>query len=462
MLDTSVTNLSLITIASDLKLDVYYSSWIMTAFGTGLVISFSLASLSVRIISADLALLIACFLFSLASMGCALSETTTEFLGYRFLQGLCSGIGVVTAQSLLVRALGEKRKAMAVSLWGSAFSLAPVAGPLVGAWVTDTFSWHWLFLMNLPLTCLSVFILMPMLKLEKYDEPFESGIFISLFCFALAIASFQFTLDFGEQYGWLADERITFALMLLPISAIVFMCSNQHYQLFDFSVFRDWGFAFATIASCLGNGLIFSSLILLPIWLQKDYQMPILTAGLIVSVASAVAVILVPLMGKYLQAKLFASAAIASLVFSGYSFYLMSQFQVDTSVEEMIMARLVAGIGLSIFTMPLTMLALKNIPAEKIANANAVTMMLRVVSANIFVALSFYSFVQLQRQYLLETSANVDNVTILKYMDGVPPTVMQYLSYQAGTSAMSDIFILVFWIFIAASILLIPLSFRRK
>ena len=462
MLDTSVTNLSLTKIASDLKLDVYYASWIMTSFGTGLVISFSLGNLLLKRYSADMVLLIGCTAFTLASLGCGMSSTAEEFLFYRFLQGLSSGMSVVTSQSLLLRIYGPERKAMAVSLWGSAFSLAPVVGPLVGAWITSHFTWHWLFLINIPLISLCVFILLPVLQPEKNNERIDKKVLLTLILFSVFISSLQYTVDFGEQQGWMGSEIIQATVAIAIAFMFLFTLSNQKTRLFDFSIFKDIRYASATIASCLGNGLIFSSLILLPIWLQKDYEMPMLTAGIVVSVASAVAVIFVPMVGKYLPAKHFTLAAVLSLIFSAMSFGMMSFFTVDTSMETMIWSRLIGGLGLSIFTMPLTMISLQNIPQEKVANANAVSMMLRVVSANLFVGASFYYYLHYKNKFTAEIASNMDATTIAKYQQDFSPEVIGYISKLASTNAMAEIFSIIVMTFVAATVMMLPFLWKRN
>lgn len=460
MLDTSVANLALTNISSSLYIDVYYSSWIMTSFGTGLVISFSLGNLLGKIYSTDAVLVIGVLVFTAASLGCGISTNAAEFLAWRFLQGLGSGVAVVVSQSHLFRMLGESRRTFAISLWGSAFSLAPVMGPLVGAIVTEHLSWRWLFLINIPLMTVSLLILLPDFSLSRAAEKTKALPFTTLFTFALLVASTQYVLDFGEQLGWLDSFSIVIATVISVVSLVAFVNANRRNALFDFRVFRDFNYAIATTVSCLGNGLLFASLVFLPLWMQRDYHMPILEAGVIVSVASGVAAILTPLLGKYLPSRWLGFAAIFSLSITAFSFVLMSQFSLDSSSDYMVLSRIIAGLGLATFTLPLTALALKNIPSQNVVNANAIGLMLRVVSANAFVAIGFTAFNHIRQVKELDYLSTPDRLTNLKYYASIPDGVSSYLSHWFSTSAMTSMFWLSALLFAIFAVAVTPVVMR--
>jgi DHA2 family multidrug resistance protein len=460
MLDTTVANLSLSNIATSLYIDVYHSGWIMTSFGTGLVISFSLGNLLGKVYSNDSVLVIGVIAFVIASLGCGLSTSEIEFLIWRFVQGLGSGIAVVVSQSHLLRILGESRRTLALSLWASAFSLAPVIGPIVGAIITEHLSWRWLFLINVPLMAGSLLILLPAFSLTRAEKVQTRLPFLTLFTFAALVASTQYVLDFGEQLGWLDAPSILSAMVISAISLIAFIKANNRNQLFNFNVFRDINYAVATSISFLGNGLLFASLVFLPIWMQRDYNMPIFEAGLIVSVASGVAAILTPFLGKYLASRWFGIAAIFSLSITSISFVLMSRFSLEVSTDYMIFSRVIAGLGLATFTLPLAALALKNIDASNMVNANAIGLMLRVVFANVFVAVGFTAFNHIRRFKELDFLSTPDRLTILKYHAGVPDGVSSYLSHYFSTGALTNMFLFSAIAFALFAIVVTPVVVR--
>ena len=462
MLDTSIANLALTTISADLHMDVYHASWIMTAFGTGLVISFSLGNLLKPFLSPDAMLALGCIIFIFASYFCGNSQSSSDFLVYRFIQGLSSGLAIVVSQSMLLGIMGEKRRAFAISLWTSAISLAPVLGPVVGAYITEYLSWRWLFLINVPLMSISLFILLPAMKMTfNRQEQSHKGKLVTFLCFALFIASMQYTVDFGELYQWFDSKAIQLSFTMMIGFAIAFFISNQRHVLFDLKIFKVPGYASAIFVSAGGNGLIFASLVFLPVWLQGDYGMPILEAGLIIAVASAVAAISTPIIGKLLSPSMYAPAAALSLLLTATSFALMSQYSLQSSHQYLIFARFVAGMGLAIFTMPLAALALKNVTKEQMINANSVTITLRILCANLFVTLGFIAAIHQTRYNYAQASSGIDRISILNGIEQSASAIYAFQMKLARTDAMNNMFMVSGGIFFFFALIIIPIVIKQ-
>jgi DHA2 family multidrug resistance protein len=462
MLDTSIANLALTTISADLYMDVFHSSFIMTSIGTGLVISFSLGNLLKPYLSNDAMLSLGCVMFIFASYFCGNAQGSTEFLIFRFIQGLSSGLAIIVAQSLMLSIMGEERKAFAISLWVSAISLAPVLGPVVGAYITEYLSWRWLFLINVPLMSLSLFILLPAMTIEIKPKPqHQPGKLLTLLCFATCIASLQYTVDFGEFYQWFNSQKIQVSSLVTIFSALMFLLSNGRFPLFDFSIFKVSGYPSAIFVAAIGNGVIFSSLVFLPVWLQGDYGMPMLEAGLIIAVASAIAAVATPLIGKYLPKDLYAPAATLSLLLTAASFAMMSQFTTETSHQYLIISRFVAGLGLAIFTMPLAALSLKNVSAQQMINANAISITLRILSANLFVTIGFIAAVHQSRFIYAQSSANIDRISILNAMEQPISGLFGYQMKLARTEAMGNMFMVSGAIFFVFSMIILPYIIKQ-
>jgi DHA2 family multidrug resistance protein len=464
MLDTSVANLALPRIATDLHMDLFQASLVTTTFGTGLVVAFSLGTLLSRRISPDLVLTLGCITFLASSYGCGSAVRADVFLACRLFQGLGSGMAAVVAQGLLLRTLGEANRGLAIALWTSAVSLAPLCGPIVGAYVTDFYSWRWLFLLNVPLLATAWLLLARTLDFSPPAER-ERGYrpLGTLAAFAAAVVCMQYVLDFGQSYGWLADPRIRAGAAGAVLAAGLFLVLNDRAgaSIFDLRIFRDRTFAAALPVLCLGNGILFTSILLFGIWLQVDYGLPLAKCGLILAVASGISGLASPFVGKFLPPRMHPAAALVSLVASGLSFWMMAQFTLDTSRQALVMSRVVAGIGLAVFTVPLTSIALSTIAAEKVVNAYAVIMTLRILSSNFFVAAGF---VLLERSVWARRDAVLaawDRGSALKADPAVAATMQAYLDGRVSTDAFTGLAFHGAWFFAAAVVLLLVIAVMR-
>lgn len=301
MLDASIANLILPNIAADLYIDIRFSSWIVTSFGVGMVVAFALSTLLNDYFTTDGSLLLGCTVFMLSSIGCAYSDHINTLLAFRFIQGISSGLILVVSLVTFYHIIGEEKRAFAQSLWGSAITMAPVIGPLCGAVITEVLNWRWLFLVNIPMMTFSVLILLPGFDLRRFKGVHKLNKLWVIVPFSIGVMCIQFVLDFGDVRGWFEDALIQYVTIAAAFSALVFYVVNQRFVLFDFSVFKDTHYAVFTTILCIGNGLIMTSLVMLPLYLRTDYGMPVLIAGMVVSVASGVSAVFSPMVGKYLS-----------------------------------------------------------------------------------------------------------------------------------------------------------------
>ncbi|WP_211036696.1 DHA2 family efflux MFS transporter permease subunit [Pseudoalteromonas luteoviolacea] len=459
MLDTSVANLSLNNIASDLQLDILHASWIMTSFGVGLVIAFPAGTMLSKYISSDSVLLVGGVVFIYSSIGCGLASDDTTFLFNRFLQGLGSGMTLVVAQNLMLRIMGEDKRAFAISLWSSAISIAPVLGPVVGAYITDSYHWRWLFLLNVPLIGGSMLILLSYLALGLSEERSESNKYqlFTFLLFSILICSLQFVLDFGEKLNWLSNNVILTATILFLLSSILFYNYNRNekYKIYDFSIFKNNRFLIATVVLTLANALVYSSIILLPLWLKMEYKMPILAAGLIVSIGSGVAAIASPFIGKLIPERLLGPTGVASLILGFISFFMMSLITIDSSPEYIALTRLVAGAGLAVMTMPLLAYSVSQLPTKSLVNANAVSLTIRISVANIFVTFAFIAYKKIEIYKQAKFTSSFNSSSLAKYDEQSIQLAYGLIKKTFYTGAMQTIFTFSSIIFLIGSILVI-------
>lgn len=462
MLDTSVANLALSNIASDLMMDVYHASWIVTSFGTGVVIAFPLGAIWSKRTSSDLVLSVGCLVFALASLGCGLTDDATLFILMRLLQGLGSGVAVIAAFPTMIAVLGAGSATFAIALVTSAISLAPVSGPIIGAWITAHFGWHMLFLMNVPLTTVAMFLLLPALVFPRPAAPERiAPRLATLVLFALTVALLQYALDFGEQLDWFRSPVITGVLIAAAVAGAAFFRLNamRGWQIFNLAALRNPTYASTTLVLVIGNGMIFASLVFLPLWFRLDRHMPMLEAGVVVSLGSGVSALATPFIGKYFPREHFPAAALASLLLTSISFFMMSRFTVDTPMSYLVATRLVAGCGMAIFSTPLITMSLSRLAKEEVVDGNTLSIVLRVMVSNVMVAVSFAQYRHLSDIAQAHFTANADRISFIALRElSAPASGM--LASLFHTSALSTIFLAVGVFFGVSLLALLPFSGR--
>lgn len=461
MLDTSIAILSLLVISIDLHLDVYQSAGIMTFYGVGLVIAFPMGAFLTKFWSEGLLFIIGCLIFMVTSLACGLAQNSDLFLFFRFIQGIGAGFSVVVCQSLMIKVLGDDKRPLALSLTMSAVTLAPVFGPLIGSIITEYLDWRWLFLSNVPLCAIGVFFVVSYLEFSvKKDEKFQKGYFVSLLLFSVFVSTVQFIFDFGEKFGWFKSFEIQTALAIAMSVAILFYFSNRREtaQIFNFKLLSEPGYGLPTLVLTFGNGLIVSSLVILPIWLQTDYGLSIIQAGLIVSVASALAAVISPMIGKYYPEKYYVPLSLFSVSATACAFFAMSRFSPDTSQEYIVFTRIIAGLGISTFTAPLLTVSFKKLAVEEITKANSLSLTMRLYSANLFITLSLLIWKYKQSELYSSITHGVDRAYIMNALENGITTGFGHIASTLRVDAMSQIML---YFGIAFAIAIIPVGYLK-
>ncbi|CAI3119569.1 putative multidrug resistance protein EmrY [Acinetobacter oleivorans] len=443
VLDTSVVNLALYKISSDLHIDAYSSAWLTTFFGLGMALSFTASGFVAKRFGSLGVFFVFSLLFILFSVQCATSTTITQMFFGRFLQGVCSGLVVTTSQQLMVQALGVERKNFALSIWGSAISFGPLTGPILGAWITDSLGWRWIFFINVPIIILCLITLKYDFNNSSNDGEKLSFNFTALICAALFFLSVQYQIDFGERLMWYRSEFMQAALILSILSLILFLILNKKggKYLLEVGLFKNRQYAIGTVVISVGNGLIMASLLYFPVWLQKVYGMPIFEAGIVVASSSLISFVLAPFIGKRLNPAHFEYAIILSLLFLAVSFYFMSKYKLNSSIADMITPRILFGLGTTLFYIPLTSYSLSTLPNEKMVAANSMSLLLRVVMANLFIGLAFI-FISKYQYFAYESYVSTTDRFLANNFTGSVYPNLDWITRESSTLIMRGIFIL--------------------
>ncbi|HET6587701.1 MAG TPA: DHA2 family efflux MFS transporter permease subunit, partial [Oleiagrimonas sp.] len=271
VLDTTIANVSLPTIAGNLGKSYDQATWIITSFAVCMAITLPLTGYLSRRFG-EVKLFIWCtVLFSLASLACGLAHSMGMLLLFRAVQGAVSGPMYPVTQSLMIATWPKAKRGMALALIGMITIVAPIVGPVLGGWITSNYSWEWIFFINVPIGILSSVVVAGQLAgmKEKLERPRMD--YVGLFTLVIGVGALQIVLDKGNDADWFHSTLIVVLAAVAIVALIVFLIweLTDDDPIVDLKLFRHRNFAAGTLVLVLSYALFFGMGLLLPLWMQR-------------------------------------------------------------------------------------------------------------------------------------------------------------------------------------------------
>ncbi|CCG41998.1 DHA2 family efflux MFS transporter permease subunit [Magnetospirillum molischianum] len=384
VLDTTIANVALTTIAGDLGVSVSQGTWIITSFGVSNAIAVPLTGWLVGRIGQLRLFLSAVVLFVLLSLLCGLATNLETLLLFRCLQGLVAGPMVPLSQALLLQCYPKAKAGMAIALWSMTTTVAPVMGPVLGGWLTDNVSWPWIFYINVPIGLLAAWLTFVTLK-GRETEPRKLPIdTIGLSLLVLWVGATQIMLDKGKELDWFNSSTIV-ALAIIAIVAFTFFIIwelTEKHPIVDLTLFKGRNFTTGTIAITLGYAVFFGNLVVIPMWLQSVMGYTATWAGLVTAPIGFFSIILSPLIGRTIHKvdpRLFATFAF--FIFAVCSFW-RSTFSPDVAMWDIVATHLLQGFAMATFFIALTTVILSGLEQQRIPAASGLYNFMRIMAGS--------------------------------------------------------------------------------
>ncbi|MCL9682490.1 DHA2 family efflux MFS transporter permease subunit [Legionella sp. HCPI-6] len=385
VLDSSIANVALPTIAGNLGVSADEGTWVITVFAAANAIAIPLTGwLTLRFGQVRL-FVSAIVLFVLASWLCGLASSFPFLLGARVLQGLVAGPLIPLSQAILLGSYPKEKSSLALAFWGMTATVGPIAGPTLGGWITDSYSWSWIFYINIPIGIFAAGITWLIYRNRETPRLSLPIDVMGLILLIIWVGALQIMLDKGKDLDWFNSPTI----ITLAITATIGFCYFLVWELteknpiIDLTLFANRNFTGGTIAISVGYGVFFGNLVLLPQWLQIDQAYPSINAGLIMAPLGIFAVICSPIVGKILpkvDARILVTIAFLLL---GLVFYMRSLYTTNVDTWHLVIPTLLQGIPIAMFFIPLSMIILSGLPPEKIAAAAGLSNFARIFSGAI-------------------------------------------------------------------------------
>src|SRR5262245_24470359 len=282
VLDTTVVNVSLPHIAGSLSATPEEATWALTSYLVANAIVLPLTGWLSSYFGRRRLLMLAVTGFTSTSFLCGLAPSMSFLVFFRLIQGLTGGVLQPMSQAVMLEAFPVEKRGKAMGFWGFGIVVAPILGPVLGGWLTDNYSWRWVFYINVPVGIVSVL----MTRAFIFDPPYLQqqkrsidGIGIGLL--ALGIGSLQFVLDKGQQDDWFESNLIASLTVIAAVALVVFIVHalRTEHPVLDLSVFKDRTYSTGVLLMTVLGFVLYGSLVLLPIFLQTVLGYPALQAG---------------------------------------------------------------------------------------------------------------------------------------------------------------------------------------
>ncbi|HKU70352.1 MAG TPA: DHA2 family efflux MFS transporter permease subunit [Burkholderiales bacterium] len=380
VLDTSIANVSIPSMAGDLGVSPDQATWVITSFGVANAISLPLTGWLTQRFGQVRLFMASIILFVLASLLCGFAPSLGWLVVFRVLQGAVAGPMIPLSQSLLLSSYPKEKAGSALAAWAITTLVAPVVGPVLGGWITDNIAWPWIFYINIPVgivAAAATWMIYAKRETPTRKLPVDG---IGLGLLVLWVGALQVMLDKGKDLDWFHSGQIV-ALALTAVVAfalfLVWEFTEQH-PVVDLRLFAKRNFWTGTVAISLGYGVYFGNLVLLPLWLQQFMGYTATQAGMILAPVGLLAILLTPAVGKNLHRvdpRIFATSsfAIFALVL-----FMRSQFNTNADFWTLMWPTLIQGAALSVFFIPLINLAFSGLSPERIPGASGLINFVRI------------------------------------------------------------------------------------
>jgi len=389
-IDVSIVNVALPYMRGNLGASVEEITWVATGYLLSNVIVMPLIAMLTSRYGRRRFYLFSILLFTATSMLCGTAWSLSSLIAFRTLQGIGGGAIIPISQAILRESFPPEDQGKIIGIYGLGVILGPAFGPTLGGWLTDTYSWRWIFFINVPVGMLTVFLISRFIHDPDYFEREKGKLDAPGLAFlVIGLGSLQLMLEKGEQRDWLNSHFIV-ALAVLAAAGIVFFVIREltaRKPAVELRLFKDMNFAAGTFLGGIFGIALYGSLFLLPLFLQEILHYTALDSGLTLMPRSLAMAATMPLAGRIYNRFGPRLLVGVGMLVSGYSFWMLSRLNLQVGYWDLFMAQVLQGIGFGLVFVSLTTSAMITIARSKMTAATGLYVVVRQIAGSIGIAL---------------------------------------------------------------------------
>ncbi|HKZ11833.1 MAG TPA: DHA2 family efflux MFS transporter permease subunit [Rhodanobacteraceae bacterium] len=426
VLDLTIANVSLPTIAGNLGASQDQSVWVITSFTVANAIALPLTGFLSRRFGEVRTFVWATALFSIASLCCGLSTSLAMLVMFRAIQGAVAGPMYPLTQSLLVSIYPHEKRGMALAILAMVTVVAPIAGPVLGGWITDNYSWEWIFFINVPIGLAVSAIIAGQLggRRDPIERPRMD--YVGLVTLILGVGALQVLLDKGNELDWFHSNFIVVLAVVAVIALGIFLIWELTDQdpIVNLRLFRHRNFAAGTLAMLLAYAVFFAIGLLVPLWLQETLGYTPIWSGLATAPIGIAPVLLTFFVGKYGTRFDLRWLASFAFVIMGATCFIRAGFNTQVDFYHVAMAQFLQGIGVAFFFMPILTIALSDLSGREVAAGSGLMTFVRSVGGSFSASITTYFWAR---------GGVTNHASLAEHINVYDPQVQQAATANGGT-----------------------------
>jgi len=390
VLDTTVVNVSLPQIAGSLSATVEESTWALTSYLAANAVILPMTGWLATYFGRKRLLLLSIIGFTSASVLCGLAPTLSFLIICRIIQGATGGVMQPLSQSIMLEAFPPAERGKAMGFWGIGIVVAPVLGPVLGGWLTDNYSWRWVFYINVPIGVAAVFLTTRYIFDPAYLRRQVARVdYLGLSYLAIGIGALQIALDKGEQEDWFSSNLIIVLLVTAVVGLAALMVRELRVRdpIIDLRVFRERTYATGAFLITLVGFVLFASLVLVPIMLQTLLRYPPLQAGIAMAPRGLGSLIAMPLVGLLMARVDPRKLLAAGFLLGAWTMFWLGGFDLSVGYWDIFWPQFFQGIALGLMFVPLTTITMDRISRERMGNATSLFNLVRNIGGSAGIAI---------------------------------------------------------------------------
>ena len=389
IIDMSVVNVALDHIRGSLSAGIDESTWTITTYLVSNAVIIPITGWLSRLLGRKFYLLLSIAIFTASSLFCGLAWNLQSLIVFRVFQGLGGGALQPISQSILLETFPPKQHGIAMAFFGVGIMFGPIVGPVLGGWITDNWSWHWIFFINVPIGILSLILTFLVIKDPPYMQRKRMAMdYFGLLFICLGLGCLQVVLDKGQREDWFSSHLIVW-LSVISVSSLAFLVLSElraKAPVVDLRIFKNVSFSTGNTIMFFTFFNMFSSIVLLPLYVQTLMGYTATLAGFVVGPGGLATIVSLQIAG-HLVNRVSPKAILAfGIVVTAYALLLMSGFTVSADFYSVMWPRIVLGFGTGLIFIPLTTLTLSTVRKEDMGNATAIFNLLRNLGGSFGVA----------------------------------------------------------------------------
>ncbi len=391
VLDTTVVNVSLPHIAGSLSASVDEATWALTSYLVANAIVLPITGWLANYFGRKRLLIAAVAGFTTASFLCGLAPSLGVLVFFRVVQGATGGALQPLSQAVLLEAFPPEDRGKAMGFWGLGIVVAPMLGPVLGGWLTDNYSWRWIFYVNIPvgIACLV------MTRLFVFDPPYirraSSRVdYWGIGMLTVGIGALQIVLDKGQEADWFGSDFIT-ALAVTSAAALISLVIwelRSPHPIVNLRVLKERTYATGVFLMTMLGFVLYGGLVLLPIWLQTLLGYPALQAGIAMAPRGLGSFIAMPLVGAFVGRLDARKMLVVGVIGASFTLLQLSWLDLDAGYWDVFWPQLLQGVALSLLFVPLTTVTMDPIPNEQMGNATSIFNLMRNIGGSVGIAMA--------------------------------------------------------------------------